>query len=145
MSVTSRHVQLRVRAAAPEDGFGRPVDTAIALLIIADVTAIMLESVAAIGAKYHSEFFAFEVFSVAVFSVEYVARLMTSPAAGATRREAFAAMLRYVFSIHGLIDLVAIAPFYLSMLGPADLRFLRALCLFRILKLTRYSPAMTML
>lgn len=115
------------------------------LLIVANVIAIMLESVVAIGAKYHREFFAFEVFSVAVFTLEYIARLVTSPTAGATRSEALAARLGYVFSIHGLIDLLAIAPFYLSMFGFADLRFLRALRLFRILKLTRYSPAMAML
>ena len=115
------------------------------LLIIANVIAVMLESVATISAKYHGEFFAFEVFSVVVFSLEYVARLVASPAADAPPREAFAARLRYVFSLHGLIDLVAIAPFYLSMFGLTDLRFLRALRLVRILKLTRYSPAIAML
>ena len=129
---------MRVRAAAREDGFGRLADTAIVLLIVANVIAIMLESVATIGAKYHREFFVFEVFSVAVFSLEYIARLVTSPTAGATRSEALTARLHYVFSVHGLIDLPAIAPFYLSMFGFTDLRFLRALRLYRLLKLTRY-------
>lgn len=47
--------------------------------------------------------------------------------------------------MHGIIDLVAILPFYLGMFVNIDLRFLRALRLIRILKLTRYSPAMTLL
>lgn len=115
------------------------------LLILANVVAVMLESVAAIGTRYHREFYAFEVFSIAVFSLEYAARLASSPAPGLSFAEASVARLRYVFSIHGLIDLIAIAPFYLSLSGFADLRFLRALRLFRILKLTRYSPAMSLL
>lgn len=145
MAITLRHVQLRVRAAVPEYGFGRLTEGAIVVLIIANVIAVMLESVATLGTKYHREFYAFEVFSIAVFSLEYLTRLAKSPAPGASRVDAFAARLRYIFSIHGLIDLIAIAPFYLSMLGFADLRFLRALRLFRILKLTRYSPAMGLL
>tara|TARA_R110002073_G_scaffold13733_2_gene57631 strand:- start:1008 stop:1988 length:981 start_codon:yes stop_codon:yes gene_type:complete len=145
LAITLQHVQRRVREAVPDDGFGRLTETAIVLLIIANVIAVMLESVAAIGAKYQREFYVFEVFSIAVFSLEYATRLVMSPAAGASRGEAFAARLRYVFSVHGLIDLIAIAPFYLGMFGATDLRFLRALRLFRILKLTRYSPAISML
>jgi voltage-gated potassium channel len=45
-----------------------------------------------------------------------------------------------------LIDLAAIAPFYLQILLPGmDLRFLRVLRMLRILKITRYSLAMNVL
>lgn len=45
-----------------------------------------------------------------------------------------------------LIDLAAIAPFYLQILMPGmDLRFLRVLRMLRIFKLTRYSSAMNVL
>ena len=53
--------------------------------------------------------------------------------------------VRYLFSPLAIIDVLAILPFYLSVLFPVDLRFLRVLRLLRIFKLTRYSSAMTML
>jgi Ion transport protein. len=44
-----------------------------------------------------------------------------------------------------IIDLIAIAPFYLSFFFVMDLRFLRILRVMRIFKLTRYSESMTLL
>jgi voltage-gated potassium channel len=73
----------------------------------------------------------FEVFSVAVFTVEYVVRAVGSRPA-----------VKYLLSFYGIVDLVAILPFYLGLV--VDLRALRALRLLRllrILKLTRYNQA----
>ncbi len=73
----------------------------------------------------------FEVFSVAVFTVEYVVRAVGSRPP-----------VKYLLSFYGIVDLLAILPFYLGLV--VDLRALRALRflrLLRILKLTRYSKA----
>ncbi len=72
-----------------------------------------------------------EVVLVGLFTVEYLARLFV-----ADRR------LRFVFSFFGLVDLLAILPFYIST--GLDLRAVRAfrlLRLFRIFKLFRYNRA----
>jgi voltage-gated potassium channel len=66
-----------------------------------------------------------ETVIVAIFTVEYLLRLFV-----ADRK------LKFVFSFYGIIDLLAILPFYLP--GRVDLRFLRIL---RVLKLFRYSKA----
>ena len=51
--------------------------------------------------------------------------------------------LKYIFSFHGIIDLVAILPFYLQVLLPGlDLRVLRILRLLRVFKLSHYSTAL---
>jgi voltage-gated potassium channel len=82
-----------------------------------------------------------------VFTVEYFARVWSAvdnpwkpdhahPVKG---------RIRYMLTWFAIIDVIAIAPFYLSMFTGADLRILRALRLLRIFKLTRYSSAMTML
>ncbi len=71
----------------------------------------------------------FELFSVGVFTLEYLARFL-----GARP------MTKYVFSFYGVVDLLAILPFYVGL--AVDLRALRLLRLLRILKLTRYSRAM---
>lgn len=75
---------------------------------------------------------AFDVFSVIIFTVEYVIRLATSrPKRG------------YAFSFFGIIDLISILPFYIGLgVDLRNLRALRMLRLFRILKLARYSKAM---
>ena len=51
-------------------------------------------------------------------------------------------------SFHAIVDLLAILPFFLitfGAFGNADMRFLRAIRLLRVLKLTRYSAAFDML
>lgn len=119
------------------------VDLFITTLIVCNVCAVMLETVAWIGAPWEFYFRAFEVFSVAVFTAEYVLRVWTCNVdpryAGAVRGR-----LRYALSPLPLIDLLAVAPFYLEFLA-FDLRFVRALRLFRLFrlfKLARYAESM---
>lgn len=74
----------------------------------------------------------FEVFSIAVFSIEYLIRATFSR----PRR-------RYIFGFFGVVDLIAILPFFVGIsLDLRSLRALRLLRLFRVLKLVRYSSAM---
>ena len=74
---------------------------------------------------------ALEYFVVGVFSLEYVLRLVASTPAR-----------RYAFSFFGIIDLLAVLPFYLGLaLDLRSIRALRLLRLFRILKLGRYGDA----
>lgn len=125
----------------------RRVDIFLIVLITLNVLAVVLESVAAIEARFATAFYLFEIFSVSVFTVEYLTRvwcIVDSPWHPEPLHPVWG-RVRYVFSIMALIDLLAIAPFYLGFFVQADLRFLRALRLLRIFKLTRYSSAMTML
>jgi voltage-gated potassium channel len=74
----------------------------------------------------------FETFSVIVFTVEYFLRIyLTKPATG------------YIFSFFGIIDLLAILPFYISSgIDLRSVRVLRLMRLFRIFKLLKYNSAM---
>jgi len=115
----------------------------IILLILANVAAVMLQSYPPYAAAYDRAFWWFELFSVAVFSVEYLARLWCIVEAPRYKGlSAAGARLRYALSPMALIDLAAILPFYLSFLFPADLRFLRVLRLLRLLKLSHYFPGL---
>jgi voltage-gated potassium channel len=119
------------------------VDLSITLLIILNVTAVMLETVAWIGEPYRPFFAAFELFSVAAFTSEYVLRLWACTS-DARYREPVRGRLRYALRPMSLIDLLAVAPFYLEFVA-VDLRFVRALRLFRlfrIFKLARYADSM---
>ena len=116
----------------------------IALLVVLNVLAIILESVPDIHEAWGSYFHVFDLFSVGVFSLEYILSIWSysekytepgdSPWKG--RKE-------YIFSFYGLVDFFSTVPFYLQLLFPgADLRVLRMFRLLRIFKLSRYNSAM---
>lgn len=111
----------------------------IVMLIILNVSAIILESYKPVGQKYHREFYLFNVFSVLVFTLEYFARIWVSVESPRSENSApIKSRVKYIFSPVSIIDLLAIAPFYLSFIFAIDLRYLRMLRMLRLLKLTHY-------
>ncbi|PTM06574.1 MAG: ion transporter, partial [Bacteroidetes bacterium] len=73
-----------------------------------------------------------EILCVVVFTFEYILRIYVADSKA-----------KFIFSFFGLIDLLAILPFYLSFgVDLRSLRALRFLRLFRVLKLVRYNKAM---
>jgi voltage-gated potassium channel len=132
---------------APRQGgrAGRFVDWFILTLIAINVLAVMLETVDPLLERYAALFDIIEVISVAIFTVEYLARVWSVVEEEAYRRP-IVGRLRYASRFMLVIDLLAILPFYLAAFGlGVDLRFLRALRLlrlFRLIKLARYSQAL---
>jgi voltage-gated potassium channel len=139
-----RRVHDVLEAHTPKDPVTRIVGFALITLILLNLLAIVLDSVEGIDNRYGVVLRAFEFLSLIVFSVEYVLRLWACAEDAAYQRPILG-RVRYFFTPMALIDLLAIAPFYLPMFLPFDLRFLRALRLFRlarVLKLGRYSEAL---
>jgi voltage-gated potassium channel Kch len=108
----------------------------VALLIIANLFALVFEHVPAIYQPYASWFHVFDLVSVGVFTVEYLMRLYLAPE-DKEFKDSNLPRFAYARSPFALIDLVAILPFYLAAFIQIDLRMLRALRLLRILKLFR--------
>ncbi|NOX67763.1 MAG: ion transporter [Gammaproteobacteria bacterium] len=146
-----RHTVFRVlETANGNDRLSRAVDISIVALICASVVAVVLESIATLETEYADWFYWFEVVTVSVFSVEYFCRVWSSVEKENRNHSdsSFIVRLRFVFSFHAMIDVIAILPFYLltfGLTGGFDMRFLRAVRLLRVLKLTRYSSALNML
>jgi voltage-gated potassium channel len=132
-----------------ETGGRQPLDwfdRGIAALIVLNVIAVMLETVEPLATRYATALGAFEAFSVAVFTAEYVLRLWSCTADPRYAHPVFG-RLRYATRPLAVIDLVAILPAYVPR-GWVDLRFLRVLRLLRVLrvlKLGRYSDALGVL
>ena len=111
---------------------GRRFDLALLAAIVASVAIVMLDSVAAIHAEWGQVFNAIEWCLALLFSAEYLLRLVC------VRKP-----LRYAGSFFGAIDLLAISATWLALFLPGlhaltDVRVLRLLRIFRILKLTAY-------
>ncbi len=152
VNAQSRTLRWRVfqalETAKDQSGISRFVDYFLITLIGGSVLAVILESMPSMEARYAEAFSLFEIFTVSVFSVEYLLRLWSSvEGEWSSGRTPFQARLRYISSFHAVIDVIAILPFYLllfGLLGGVDMRFVRAVRLLRVLKLTRYSAAMNM-
>ena len=127
------------------DRTSKIVEIFIASLVVANVVAIILESVQSLHDEYEQFFYVFDTFSVIVFSVEYVLRVWSygRKYLGTEPGLAWRGRKEYLFSIYGLVDFLSTVPFYLQLLFPgADLRVLRMFRLLRIFKLSRYNSAM---
>lgn len=114
---------------------GKLFDVVLLIAILASIVLVMLESISAFDAKYHDFLNISEWIITILFSIEYIARIVS------VKRP-----LKYVFSFYGIIDLLSTVPKYISlMLGGTQalvaLRALRLLRVFRILKLARYLGA----
>ncbi len=115
----------------------------ISALIILNVVAVFFESYDQLDEGYKIFLHHFELFSIVVFSVEYLIRIWTAdllyPSLSPTK-----ARLKFIFSFYGIIDVIAILPFFLPLFIKLDLRVLRSLRLFRLLrifKLGRHSSS----
>lgn len=108
---------------------GRLFDILLLALILVSTFIVMMESVQVFDAKLHNLFVILEIIITAFFTIEYALRIITLKNKKA-----------YVFSFFGMIDFLAILPFYLSLFFPITkyfliLRMLRMLRIFRILNL----------
>ncbi|UXH79367.1 ion transporter [Roseateles amylovorans] len=118
---------------------GRSFDLALIGLVLFSIAVVMLESVASFRARHGTWLTVSEYLLTAVFSIEYLLRL-------ACVRHPW----RYARSFYGIVDLLAVLPTYLALFMPelyalVDVRVLRLLRVFRVLKLSAYVAETAML
>jgi len=119
-----------------EGNYQKTIDRWIAILIVANLFALMFEQVPAIYELYSTWFHFFDVASVVIFTIEYLVRFYLAPEDEEFKKHRFA-RAKYATSPFAIIDLIAILPFFLQAFISIDLRYLRFLRLLRILKLFR--------
>ena len=111
---------------------GRWFDILLIVSILISVSVVMLDSVSAVRTVFGKWLLCLEWFFTLLFTVEYLLRLLC-----------IGRPIRYAASFFGVVDLMSIAPTYLSLLVPGSqylivIRILRILRVFRILKLVQY-------
>lgn len=116
--------------------WGHGVEYVQLTLIVVSVVSIGVETLPGLPDWLVSTLAVADLAIVLIFTAEYALRIYSAP----DRR-------RYIFSFYGLVDFLAIAPFYAGLLLTGiglDLRAVRALRLlrlFQLLKMTRYTHA----
>ena len=119
--------QLRSLLSNPKNKHYFIVSDFLAFFTVVSILSIVLETVPSL-AQYNVWFAIIEWVSVAIFSIEYVARVYVAKK-----------LPQYIFSFFGIIDLVSILP---SLLGLGNFTFLksaRALRIIRLLRMARMS------
>ena len=119
-----------------EGNYQKSIDKWIVILIVGNLFTLVFEQIPAIFNAYEKWFHFFEIFSVVVFTIEYLLRFYLAPEDEEFKKRKYARG-SYVVSPFALIDLIAILPFFLQAFISVDLRYLRSLRLLRILKLFR--------
>src|SRR5262249_8734688 len=125
------------------DRTSKAVDRVLVVLILINLIAVALESIPEYETRYGGIFAAIELFSLLVFTVEYGLRLWSAVEHGPHQHtSARSGRLKYVLSPAGIIDLIAVLPFWFAMIIPGELRVLLVFRMVRFFKFARYSPAM---
>ena len=114
---------------------GRIFDSVIIVIIIGSLVMIAVETVPTLSPEARYWLHIAETVITLIFVTEYALRILTSP----KKKE-------YIFSFYGIVDVLAIAPFFLFFLPLGNevlaVRAVRILRIFRVVKLTRYADAM---
>lgn len=141
-----RRVHLWLDHGAGDDPVANAIHRGLVLLICANVAAIVLHSLPDMAQRFGPAFHALETISLAIFALEYAARLWVAPEHARYRAlPPLKARLTYAASLPAVVDLLATLPLAFAVLGLADLHFLLLLRLLRFFKLGRYSPGMASL
>jgi len=136
-----------IEKAGEDDVQSKVFDISILTLICLNILSIILESHLSLANTYANEFKAFEFFSVIIFTLEYMLRLWTSNIKFPNINKS-SALIKQIKSPLAIVDLLAVLPFYIPMIIPFDLRFLRLFRIarfLRILKLNRYNNALQLI
>lgn len=148
MNATYRRVRRTVHEVLNPDSrqtrLERIGNDAVALLIFANVLAVILESMAGLRARYGAAFDWFETFSVVVFTGEYLGRVWTA-VEESRYRHPVSGRLKFALTPMALLDLAVVLPAYLPGAYFVDLRFarvIRVIRMLRVLKLGRYSTTL---
>ena len=102
----------------------------ILILIVLNLVVFILDSMNSFHTNFNDYIRKFEVFSIVIFTVEYVLRVLTIN------------NLKDLFKPMMLIDFFAVAPFYINSTNTIFLRVLRFSRFLRVLKVSRYSQAL---
>ena len=125
------YIQLKRIIEKDDTAAGKIFDLVIQSLIVISLISFTIETIPDLSATTTKVLDILEIIIVLIFSLEYLCRIYVADN-----------KLKFIFSFYGIIDLLAISPFYVTR--SIDLRSIRIVRLFRLIrifKMFRYSQA----
>ena len=145
--INRRRLYEIIEVGAGDDRVSRGYDLVSALLIVLYLVISILETFDGLNETYGSLFFVLETLIVLFFTADYIMRLCTAkylyPGRGEGR-----AVLRYIFSFAGLVDLFSFLPYYLPVFFPAGViafRMIRVVRIFRLFRINAYYDSLNVI
>jgi voltage-gated potassium channel len=124
------------------DRTGLSISRLIVVLILINLVAVTLESIPPLASRYAPWFQLIELVSLLVFSIEYALRLWVAVEHKPYRHLSPArARWKFATSAQGVVDLLAVLPFWFAFLLPEELKVVLVFRIVRLLKIARYSPS----
>ncbi len=141
IKVSKQKVHILLHPELGDSKWDKTINGFIIILIILNVIAVILETVPSIHDPYTEFFRVFDLVSVVIFTIEYLLRVWSCTHHPKYSHPVYG-RLKYMISTDGIIDLLAILPFYFHVVIGLDLRVLRILRLLRFLRLFRLTAYM---
>lgn len=107
-------------------------------LIVISLGMLVVESYKDLDIKYSNEFFHFDMIILVVFTIEYIGNIIISPLVY-KKKNSFSSAKSFITSFDGIVDLLAILPFYLPILFPFPLYWIRVIRLTRLFRLLTFG------
>ena len=144
---TRRRISEIIEAGTADDFVSRAYDVISTLILLVNVSVTVLYTFDEFELKYGDLLLALEAFTVAFFAVDYCLRLLTAQFVYPTRSE-WQALMGYVLSFSGLIDLLSFLPYYLPIFfptGAAVFRMFRVIRIFRLFQINAYYDSLNVI
>lgn len=126
-----------------DDFVSRGFDIFIIILILINVFCSVIGTVAWVNARYGTLLAVVDYVCVAIFILEYAARLWTAPENPALRDASpVAARWRLAGTPLMIVDFIAILPSFIALVSGVNLNVIRVLRIARFYRLARYVPAL---
>lgn len=116
-------------------------------VLIVNILVVTLNTVNSLHAEYGHFFEAVEAITVAFFAIDCILRLFTAknlhPECSNAR-----AILKYVFSFDGIVDILSFLPYYLPVFFPSGMavfRFFRVVRIFRLFRINAYYDSLNVI
>lgn len=124
----------------------RIFDIALVVVIVCNLTVTLL-STFDYWERYESILNSVELVTIVLFLIEYVLRIWTADYLYPDKKRAVA-VLAFIFSLSGLIDLLTFLPYFLPFLFPAGavaFRMLRVIRIFRLFRINAQNDAFSVI
>ena len=136
-----------IEIGAPDDYVSRIYDVINLMSIVVNLSVSILYTFDQFQARYGALLLTIEEITVAFFAVDYILRLWTAKCLRPKLSEP-KALLRYIFSFNGIVDILSFLPYYLPVFFPTGtvaFRMFRVMRFFRLFRINAYYDSLNVI